>query len=132
MVEEEHLDLLQNIEWAITTESRRDVSVLDADARDAVAALVRHYEAELESRELGATRLSPRGERIFESVRGICEWRLGRASAVTGAIVMGAEDAKSVDDVVACLKKIRKSIDFWTKEGGRQGYLHYIAAFIPG
>lgn len=36
----------------------------------------------------------------------------------------------TLDEIVACLKRIRKSIQFWTKEGGRQGYLNYVNGFI--
>jgi hypothetical protein len=25
-----------------------------------------------------------------------------------------------------CLKRIRKSVDLWNKQGGRQGYLYFI------
>ncbi len=37
----------------------------------------------------------------------------------------------SLEDLVACLRKLRKSVDFWTKQGGRQGYLEYIDKFLP-
>jgi hypothetical protein len=33
-------------------------------------------------------------------------------------------------ELVLCLKRIRKSIDFWTKEGGRQGYLNYVSEYV--
>ena len=49
-VEDEYLDVLQNIEFAIVNEFRNDGSILDLDAADAVSALVRVYEAEAESR----------------------------------------------------------------------------------
>src|SRR5437588_6703304 len=103
MDDDKYLDLLQNIEWAIVTESRRDNSVLDLDARDAVGALVRHYEAEMESRELGARRLSPRAERIFAAVQAVCEWRVGRAGAVPGCLDPRT-GPRTVGDVVVCLK----------------------------
>src|ERR1035437_8120259 len=45
-VEDEYLDVLQNLEWAIVNEFRQDRSILDLDARDEVNALVRHYEAD--------------------------------------------------------------------------------------
>jgi hypothetical protein len=37
----------------------------------------------------------------------------------------------SLDVIVACLKRIRKSIRMWNKEGGRQGCLTFIQRFIP-
>jgi hypothetical protein len=80
-VEDEYFDVLQNLEWAIMNEFRQDRSILDQDARDAAHALVRLYEAELESRFASGARLSDRAQRIFDAVRPICEWRLGRAPA---------------------------------------------------
>ncbi len=32
--------------------------------------------------------------------------------------------------LVTCLKRIRKSIKFWSKQGGRRGYLNYVDGFI--
>ena len=49
-VEDEYFDVLQNIEAVIVDEFQQDRSILDLDARDAVNALARHYEAESESR----------------------------------------------------------------------------------
>ena len=34
--------------------------------------------------------------------------------------------ALTLDEVIACLKRIRSSIKLWTKDYGRQGYLHYV------
>jgi hypothetical protein len=128
-VEDEYFDVLQNLEWAIVNEFRQDRSILDVDAREAAHALVRHYEAESESRGAPHARLSERATRIFEATRLICEWRLGRAP-------LAAEEPAeinaplSVAELVLCLKRIRKSIDFWTKEGGRQGYLNYVSEYV--
>jgi hypothetical protein len=127
-VEDEYTDVLQNLEWAIVNEFRQDRSILDLDTRDAVHALVRHYEAESESRGAPHTRLSDRAARIFEATRSMCEWRLGRApSPDSGPPEMQPLTAA---ELVLCLKRIRKSIDFWTKEGGRQGYLNYVSEFV--
>ena len=30
----------------------------------------------------------------------------------------------------ACLKRIRKSVQRWNKEGGRQGYLTFVGRFV--
>ena len=34
-------------------------------------------------------------------------------------------------ELVLCLKRIRKSINFWNKQGGRQGYLEYVLEYLP-
>ncbi len=36
----------------------------------------------------------------------------------------------SLEVIVACLKRIRKSIQKWNKRGGRQGYLTYVHQFL--
>src|ERR1017187_9071566 len=60
-VEDEYLDVLQNIEFAIMRVFRADRSLLDLDAKDAVAALIRHYRAE---QEQGAPRIFVLGDAV--------------------------------------------------------------------
>jgi hypothetical protein len=33
--------------------------------------------------------------------------------------------------MVACLRRLRKSVDFWTQHGGRQGYMEHVQKYIP-
>jgi hypothetical protein len=127
-VEDEYTDVLQNLEWAIVNEFRQDRSILDLDARDAANALARHYAAEAESRGAPRAALSDRATRIFEATRPICEWRLGRVPEPDGGPF--TVTPLTAEELVMCLKRIRKSIDFWTKEGGRQGYLNYVSEFV--
>jgi hypothetical protein len=128
-VEDEFFDVLQNLEWAIVNEFRQDRSILDLDARDAANALVRRYEAESESRSASGAPLSDRAGRIFEAVRLICEWRLGRAPAPDKSLAdLGT--GVNVTELVLCLKRIRKSIDYWTKRNGRQGYLDFVSEYV--
>ena len=127
-VEEEYTDVLQNIEFAIVQEYRNDGMILDMEARDAVNALIRHYEAELEARTASRTPLSDRARRIFESARRMCEWRLGREP---GALPEpDSPGLLKADVIVLCLKRIRKSIDRWNKEHGRQGYLNFVSQYV--
>jgi hypothetical protein len=128
-VEDEFFDVLQNLEWTIVNEFRQDPTVLDLDARDAAHALVRHYEAESESRSAPGARLSDRARRIFDAVRPICEWRLGRAPAPHKS-PSELDKTLTAAELVLCLKRIRKSIDYWTKEGGRQGYLNFVSEYV--
>src|SRR6266480_1045319 len=99
MEEEQFLDVLENIEFAIVLEYQKDSSILDQDARDAVAALVRHYEAEQEKRSVGASRLSDRAGRIFVSVQRMCESRLGRAPGLA-RLAEAVVEKHSNDDVL--------------------------------
>ena len=129
-VEEEYTDVLQNIEFAIIQEYRGDPSVLDVDAADAVNALIRRYDA-----GRGGPPLGNRAQKIFDSVRQTCEWRLGRGPGPAPDDDDGSEPQEdyeplTVDIIVACLRRIHSSIHFWTKEGGRQGYLSFVNAHI--
>jgi len=130
-VEEEHLDVLQNLEFAIVTEFRKDGAILDLNVLDAVNALVRHYEAEMEGRKPSEPRLSDLSRRIFVSVGGTCEWRLGRAPGPIPEITdEPASQPQTTEEIVACLKRIHKSIGRWTKESGKRGYLEFAGRFI--
>jgi hypothetical protein len=76
-----------------------------------------------------AAPLSERARRIFEAVRRMCEWRLGRAPALDNSPA-DLDPTVTAAELVLCLKRIRKSIDFWTKEGGRQGYLNFVSKYV--
>src|SRR5216683_1543651 len=77
-VEEDYLDVLQNIEFAIVQAAHADRTLIDVDVLDAVEALVRHYGAEENGRRTPDHRLAEKPARVFASVKETCEWRLGR------------------------------------------------------
>jgi len=128
-IEERHPDVLHNLEFAIVRVYRAEPALLDLDAQDAVDALVQHYRAEQEGRRPPAIRLDSRAERVFHAVREICEWHLGRApisgldDEIPGASIPAAE-------LVECLRRIQKSIRFWSREAGRRGYLGYVSQYV--
>jgi hypothetical protein len=112
-MEDEYLDVLQNIEAGIIGEFRKDRSILDSDALEAVNALVRYYDVGRYGAHLGV-----RPQRIFDSVRDLVKYRL-EPSNVGPPLNTAAEMQK-------CLKRIASSISFWTEERGRQGYLSFV------
>ena len=126
---EKNLDVLQNIEFGIVQVYRADRSLLDVDAKDAIDALVRHYRAEEERRTPPTMALGERAERVFRSVQAACEWRLGRSTGPgeTAAPKSGIP----VSELVKCLRKIQKSIPFWSEQGGRKGYLDFVSQYVP-
>jgi lysyl-tRNA synthetase class II len=130
--EDEYLDVLQNIEFSIVRVYHQHPEMADWDALDAIEALIRSYTAEARGRSRTKIRLSDLSKLVFESVKTVCEWRLGREQLL-------AEDdkppdvtmePKTMDEIIACLKRVRKSIRRWNKEGGRQGYLNFVSEFI--
>jgi len=36
----------------------------------------------------------------------------------------------TAEDLVAWLRRLRKSVELWTKQGGRQGYLEHVVKFV--
>ena len=128
--EEQYLDVLQNIEFAIVEEFRRDPAILDLNVREAVNVLVRQYESEEEGRTPPRAQTTDRTRAVFDAVRTVCEWRMGRPR---GPVL--AKDDPPVPDIAvaemaACLKRIRKSVDLWSKESGPRGYLNFVRQYI--
>jgi hypothetical protein len=122
------MDVLQNFEAVIAAAYRAYRTILDLDVKDALDALARHYHAEEEGRTPPVLRLGDRARRIFTEVQGVCEWRLGRTSEP------GDEDdaieVLPVGELVACLRKLSKSVVFWSNRDGRQGYVQFIRDYV--
>src|SRR2546425_5092116 len=79
-VEETYIDVLQNIEFAIVNEYRRNPSLIDREVLETIQALIRRYAAEeRRQKHFPSVHLAPPSMEVFESVNRICEWRLGRA-----------------------------------------------------
>ncbi len=124
------MDILQNIEAAIVTVYRENGALIDANIDSALEALERTYIGEGHGRA-AVIPPNPITRDVYDGVRAMCEWRLGRNLLETEAGQPGpTAEPVSLDIILACLKRIRKSLRMWTKEGGRQGYLHYIDQFL--
>lgn len=127
MSDDKYLDVLQNIEFNIVEVYRVDRSLLDLDAKEAIDALVRYYRAIEDDRVPPDLSLSEPGGRVFDSVKKVCEWRLGK-SPLPGSSEM--IEAIPVSELVGCLRKIQKSIPRWSGQGGRQGYLKFVSQYV--
>jgi hypothetical protein len=127
--DEKNLDVLQNIEYGIISIYRADPSLLDMDVKDALDTLVRRYRAEEEGRQPSAPRLAELAQKVFVSVDGICEWRLGRSSPSEKESI--PLSPIPLAELVEALKKIQKSVRRWSSVGGRQGYLNFIGQYLP-
>lgn len=126
---EQYADVLQNIEAAIVSVHRRNPSLLDYDVEGALEALIADYSAEQRGRMAAQRELADGRGDVYQAVRAVCEWRLGRET-MAGAPPGGA-GRTTVEEIVACLKRLQKSVRRWNKEGGRQGYLRFIGRYIP-
>ena len=128
--EDQYLDVLQNIEFVIVDEFRRDPAILDLNVREAVNVLARQYESEEEGRTPPRAQMTDRTRAVFDAVRTVCEWRLGRPRGPVPAQDDPPVPDITAADMAACLKRIRKSIDRWSKEGGPRGYLNFVRQYI--
>ena len=133
-IEEDYLDVLQNIEAGIVSVYRKNKLVLDYDVEVVINVLVRDYQAEQKSGQPVQTAQNDDLKRqLYAAVREMCEWRLGRSELVQDGkeVDLIEEDGLSLEEMIACLKRIRKSVQHWTKQAGRQGYLNFVSEFIP-
>ncbi len=130
--EEEYLDVLQNIEFSLASVYHKHAALTDWDTLKAVEALIRTYQAEASQRPAPPLRLSGLAEEVFASAQAMCEVRLGRQSLTNeqGQNVGFAPEAVTVPEIVACLKRIKRSIEKWQKEGGRRGYYEFVRQFL--
>lgn len=132
-VEEEYADVLQNIESAIVVQFECTPDLVDREVLAAIDRLIGAYEQEKRNRD-GVTRVpSGRARGVYDQCRRICEWRLGRRPLNEGE--QGNDDDPqpgelSIPELLLCLKRLRKSIRLWHKQGGRQGYLRYVREFL--
>lgn len=139
--EEKYLDVLQNIEAGIVSVYRRHPQMLDWDALKAIETLIREYQAEQTDRPVPDVDLKALPQEVYDSVKAMCEWRLGRNQAQKeekkSLFKLRSKksdelpiEPKTREEIVLCLKRIRKSIERWNKRSGRQGYLDFISEFI--
>jgi hypothetical protein len=127
--EERYADVLQNIEFAIVSVHRGQPGLLDYDVEAALEALVSRYGGEARGRAPREPALAGLRREVYDRVLSICEWRIGRAP-LDGELA-DEDERKTAEELAACLKKIRGSVQRWTKERGRQGYLTFVARFLP-
>jgi hypothetical protein len=120
--------LLQNIEAAIIAVYRDHREMLDYDAEAVLEALVSGYAAEQQGRTPRPVTLTGLRRTLYDAVHTLCEWRLGRTSL--GDMQLGEDERNDVADLLAALKRIRKSQQRWTKQRGRTGYLDFVSRFV--
>ncbi len=125
-------DVLQNIEFDIIRVYHDHPEMTDWEALSAIEALLRTYQAEAKGRQATPPSLNPLAEEVYDFVETMCEWRLGRERPFMkdGEPVEFPVEPITLDEVMACLKRVRKSINRWSREGGRRGYLTFVSQFV--
>lgn len=128
--EGKYLDVLQNIEMAIVSVYREHKDLLDYDVDRVLNLLWTEYRNEQEGRETPVPALSENAQLVYDRVREMCEWRLGRRRTKIRGWFKPQPQPISIEEIMDCLKRIRKSVGMWNKQGGRQGYLYFIDKHI--
>jgi hypothetical protein len=131
-VEKDYLDVLQNIEFAIVSVHQRQPALVDFDVDAALNALIAHYQSKAIDRPARQSNLNERAKQVYEMVQAMCDWRLGDETLLSADMKRRGPRPEPVttDVIVACLKRIRKSVEKWNKQGGRQGYLTFVEQFV--
>ena len=115
---EAHLDLLQNIEFAIAAVYRDDPDLEDWDASEALSAVIKRYTAERRGRPLRMPTLTERSQRVFNTIEEMLAMR------------DDFDTSETADDRLRALKEVRASVRRHSKIHGRRGYLDFIVNFV--
>ena len=128
--EEQYMDVLQNIEFGIVRVFKQKSELIDANVETALQALIKAYRNEGKGRE-GRSPGSPLAAEVYESVKIMCDLRLGRGELLKDGEPIDLDlGDKTVDEIIACLQRIKRSVRMWARQGGRQGYLNFVSGFV--
>jgi hypothetical protein len=74
--------------------------------------------------------LNEQRQNLFDSVKAMCDLNLGRAKLLDRKGFPVTLTVVNVDEIIQCLKRIHRSVEFWNKKNGRQGYLNFIIEHV--
>lgn len=124
-----HLDVLQNIEFAIVSVYEDHPALSDYTVMKALDALIGLYKAESRGHTPREISLDEDEAELLDRVRTICEWRMGREKLAMEE-TLDLEQLTSLDDMLSCIRKIRRSVEKWNGRGGSQGYLRFVSQYV--
>jgi len=130
--EDQYLDGPPNVDLSLGDVQRQQGKVGAREARDALRALVHAYQAESRNRAVPDAELKPLAQAADLNVKAMCDWRLGRETMqnAQGQRVGEGVTPKTLDEIIACLKRIRRSVENWHKRGGRRGYFDFVGEYV--
>jgi hypothetical protein len=124
-------DVLYAIEMTVLREWIRESSLIDFEVADVFDALARRYALEERGQAMKPLRLSPKAERLYETVLEISEAQAGRRPPPDEELSIQVRTDVTLSELAMSFKRLSKSVATWSERGGRQGYLEYIADFLP-
>ena len=110
-LEDEHLDVLQNIEFAIVSVYEKQRDLQDLQVMRALDTLIELYRAESRGHQPKQHSLPEQENLVFERVKTMCEFRLGRESLGKEGRNVSIPLPITVDEILSCLRKIRRSVE---------------------
>ncbi len=128
--EDKYLDVLQNIEFPIQAVYKEHPDLTDYDALSAIESLIEFYRAGQRNRGPRKFNLSTKASEIYNGVKEMCDFRLGREQLKNFSLADKSEPI-SLLEILKCLNTIKNSINKWTKRNGRQGYLNFVKSYMP-
>lgn len=91
--------------------------------------MIEHYRYVARGFDPKKTFLNLNENQIFQNIQEAIELMVNVPEEITGSEAKKPDQA-TWEKLVACLRKIRKSAEFWNKNNGRQGYLNYVNNYI--
>ncbi|MBI3651056.1 MAG: hypothetical protein HY231_08395 [Acidobacteria bacterium] len=143
--EEKYQGQLLSLESTIVAVYRKNQQLTDYSVMEVLDGLIRFYQAEALGRNAPARRLEPLDQQLFEQVGAICEMLLGKGELrdEKGKVVSLADlnpalktelagrlNSTTQEELLACLKRLRKSVTRWNKANGRRGYLDFVSKYF--
>lgn len=107
--ETDNLEELATMEFAIAGCYGRHPDLTDHDVEEAINAVLPQFEPRNRDTSGRVARLNSLAREVYEKLITAC-----RVIAVPN------------EQISACLKRIRKSVQFWRRDGGLRGYLTFI------
>lgn len=120
--EEQYFDVLKSIEGAIVRAYAAQPASKDHHAEKAVSGLIRTYNAALKGKKPPTLKLKPPEQAFYDDVKAALE------AHMSGAALDDAHQHITLEEAVACLKRIRRSIEQMTnmhRLGGSK-YLEFV------
>ncbi|MCL1078750.1 hypothetical protein D5R81_12325 [Parashewanella spongiae] len=109
---------LEAIETAIAEVYRSNSETYDSQVDRALGSVISNLKAQQKNRPSQPNSYSGVDLQLYQTI------------SQTTQTLLEDETDLTVEDVINCLKTVRKSVKRWNKQNGRQGYLTFIDRFV--
>ncbi len=125
----DHLDILQNIEFAIVAMYKARPELRDPDVILALEKLIAQYTREKKKLPTLPVTLPEKSMVVFQAIREACELRMDKNATDMVSDESGLYRLP-LRLMIPCLDRLLKSANNWYKRDGQRGYLTFISPFI--